>query len=291
MQALTSGWVHKQGLVTGHSPVFYREFAKLLIYWWNWPSRRSRVRRNRIESKHFHPHPQTTFHAATKVCGFQQAVKHLHPSEDGEALQTYDSGELCLDSLAEECDASRANSARWFAVYTTCRHEKRIAQHLIQREIEHYLPLYRADRRWRDGSRVTLELPLFPSYIFVRIKRSERGSVLSVPGALALVGGTGGEPAPVSDGTIEALRSGLQEHKIEPHPLLRAGQTARICSGAFAGMKGIVMRRKGGCRIVLTLEQIMQSVAVEVDESDLEPAAPVGTVPEAPLGLRWQAAS
>lgn len=162
---------------------------------------------------------------------------------------------------------------RWFALYTNCRHEKRIAQHLAQREIEHYLPLYRADRKWRDGSRVTLELPLFPSYIFVRIRRSERVSVLSVPGALCMVGGTGGEPAPVSESAIEALRTGLREHRIEPHPLLRVGQVARVRSGAFAGMEGVVVRRKNGFRVVLTIEQIMQSIAVEFSEEDLEPIA------------------
>jgi transcription antitermination factor NusG len=142
---------------------------------------------------------------------------------------------------------------------------------LSQREIEHYLPLYRADRKWRDGSKVTLDLPLFPGYLFVHIKRSERVSVLSIPGALAVVGGTGGEPAPLPDAAIEALRTGLKEHRIEPHPLLRVGQFARIRSGAFAGMEGVVVRKKSGFRVVLTLEQIMQSVAVELDEDDVEP--------------------
>jgi len=180
-------------------------------------------------------------------------------------------------------------------VYTTCRHEKRIAQHMAQREIQHYLPLYRADRKWRDGSRVTLELPLFPSYIFVRIKRSERASVLSVPGALALVGGTGGEPAPLPESAIDALRAGLREHRVEPHPLLQVGQRVRICDGAFAGLEGVVIRRKSGCRVVLTLEQIMQSVAVEVDENDLECIAsdrvPAGYPLETDRRLRWQKAS
>ncbi len=176
-----------------------------------------------------------------------------------------------LLSPVVEVGGEVTTASRWFALYTTCRHEKRIAQHLIQREIEHYLPLYQADRKWRDGSRVTLDLPLFPGYIFVRIQRSQRVSVLSVPGALAVVGGTGGEPAPLPDSAIEALRAGIMEHRIEPHPLLRVGQFARIRSGAFAGMEGVVVRKKSGFRVVLTLEQIMQSVAVELDEEDVEP--------------------
>lgn len=167
--------------------------------------------------------------------------------------------------------ADKSGEARWFAVYTTCRHEKRVAQHLTQREIQHYLPLYRADRKWRDGSRVTVEFPLFPCYIFVRIQRKQRVSVLSIPGALTVVGGTGGEPAPLPDESIRALQIGLLQHHIEPHPLLRVGQMARIRSGAFAGMEGVVARKKNGFRVVLTLEQIMQSIAVELDEDDVEP--------------------
>jgi transcription antitermination factor NusG len=200
-------------------------------------------------------------------------LEHLHPSEDGEALRTSVFEDARAESNVGGVTTEVTGAARWFAVYTTCRHEKRIAQHLSQREIEHYLPLYRADRKWRDGSRVTLELPLFPSYLFVRIKRSDRARVLSVPGALAIVGGTGGEPAPLPENAIEALQGGLKEHRIEPHPLLCVGHSARIRSGAFAGMEGIVVRKKSGFRIVLTLEQIMQSVAVELNEDDVEPLA------------------
>jgi transcriptional antiterminator NusG len=161
--------------------------------------------------------------------------------------------------------------SRWFAAYTTCRHEKRVAQHFSQREIDHYLPLYQSERKWRDGSRVKLDLPLFPSYIFVNIKKADRAKVLNVPGILAVVGGTGGEPAALPDSAIEALRSGLKEQKIEPHPLLTVGRRARIRSGAFAGMTGIVVRKKSGFRVVITLEQIMQSIAVEIGEENLEP--------------------
>ena len=200
-------------------------------------------------------------------------MEYPHPSEDGEALRRSDLQDARLGTPVAETGTEVTAASRWFAVYTTCRHEKRIAQHLGQRQIEHYLPLYRADRKWRDGSKVTLELPLFPSYIFVRIKRSERVSVLSVPGALAVVGGTGGTPAPLPDTAIEALRDGIEKHRIEPHPLLRVGQLARIRAGAFAGMEGVVVRKKSGFRIVLTLEQIMQSVAVELDEGDVEPLA------------------
>jgi transcription antitermination factor NusG len=165
----------------------------------------------------------------------------------------------------------RMSEPKWFAVHTTARHEKRVAQYLTYREIEFYLPLYKSERKWSDGSRVTLELPLFPCYLFVRIKRTERVRVLDVPGALAVVGGTGREPASLPDVAIEALRAGLHLRSAEPHPLLTVGQRARVRSGALAGIEGIVQRRKSGCRVIVTLEHIQRSIAIEVDGDDLEP--------------------
>jgi len=162
---------------------------------------------------------------------------------------------------------------RWFALYTASRHEKRVAQHLDQRAIEHYLPLYRSQRKWSDGSKVTLDLPLFPGYLFVRIQRNERVKVLEVPGALTVVGRTGREPVPLAEEVIEALRTGLEQRRAEPHALLTMGQRARIRSGALVGMEGVVQRVKNGFRVVLTLEHIQRSIAVEVDAEDLEPVS------------------
>lgn len=161
--------------------------------------------------------------------------------------------------------------SKWFAAFTSPRHEKRVEEYLTQRDVEHYLPVYRSQRKWRNGLKVTLDLPLFPGYIFVRIKRTERIRVLEVPGVLAIVGGTAGEMAPLPEAEVEALRSGLHLRQAEPHPLLTIGQRARIRSGALAGLEGIVVRKKNSLRCVLTMDLIMQSIAVEVDGEELEP--------------------
>lgn len=162
------------------------------------------------------------------------------------------------------------SSPQWFAAYTLPRHEKRVDFHMSQRGVEHYLPLYRAQHKWSNGSRVQLDLPLFPSYIFVHIKRNDRAGVLQVPGVLAIVGGTAGEPASLPEDDVNALRSGLRLRLAEPHPLLMVGQRARIRCGALAGMEGVVVVKKNGCRVVLTLDSIMQSIAIQIDETELE---------------------
>jgi len=210
--------------------------------------------------------------------------KTAHPSEDSEALSEI--WHWGIDQASSRTPDFFPDSAcipvpcmpKWFAAYTTPRHEKRVGQHLEMRQIEHFLPLYRTHRKWSDGSRVTLDLPLFPGYIFVCIQRNERVRVLEVPGVLSVVGGTGGEPASLPEGEIDALRSGISLRNAQPHPLLKVGQRARIRSGAFAGMEGIVQRMKYSYRVVLTLDSIMQSFAVEVDDDELEILAPQSSV-------------
>src|SRR5216684_3137145 len=75
----------------------------------------------------------------------------------------------------------------WYAAYTSSNHEKRVAEQLVGRAVEHFLPLYQSARRWRDR-RVELQLPLFPGYIFVRLSLRDRLQVLQVPGVAKLVG-------------------------------------------------------------------------------------------------------
>jgi transcription antitermination factor NusG len=176
-------------------------------------------------------------------------------------------------SCAEEYVETREPSvpglcAQWFAAYTSSRHEKRVALHFAEREIEAFLPLYATRHRWKNRCEVTVELPLFPNYVFVRMAKRER--VLEVPGVLSLVG-AGRIPAPLPDFEIEALRNGVEGRKIEPHPYLVIGERVRITTGPMTGMEGVLLRRKNNFRVVLALDVIMRSVAVEVDAEDLEP--------------------
>ncbi len=166
--------------------------------------------------------------------------------------------------------AGSLEAAEWFAAYTLPRHEKAVGRQLDARYIESFLPLYRVSRRWKNGCKVTVEQPLFPSYIFVCINRRESVSVLQVPGVLTIVS-AGRELASLPTSEVEALRSGLPLRQFEPHPYLAVGEKVRIVSGALAGMTGVLVRKKNNLRVVLTLDLIQQSVAVEVGIDEIEP--------------------
>ena len=166
-------------------------------------------------------------------------------------------------SLATESDT------HWLAVYTSSRHEKQVAKQLGERSIETFLPLMEKQHRWAKRSTVRLQLPLFPNYLFVHIAPEHRIAVLKVPGVLGIVG-RGPIPSALPDTEIEMLRTGIKLGRIEPHPYLATGQRVRIKGGPMAGMEGILVRRKNEVRLVLTLDLIQRSVAVEIDARDVE---------------------
>ncbi len=179
-----------------------------------------------------------------------------------------------LLSIRKQDVAQRTfNSPNWFAVFTTPRHEKRIAFHCDQRQIESFLPLYQEVREWKNRCKVKLDLPLFPNYIFVRIVREERFRVLNVPGVLSILG-SGSDLFPVEDEYIASLRKGLDAHKIEPHAQVEVGDRVRIIAGAMTGMEGVLIRKKNELRVVLKVALLDRCMAVEVTTADIEYVGP-----------------
>lgn len=159
----------------------------------------------------------------------------------------------------------------WYAAYTCAQHEKRVAAELGRREVEHFLPLYSSVRRWKDR-RVTLDLPLFPGYLFVRLALRDRLRVVQIPSVVRLVG-FNGQATALPDTEMEILRSGLgQSLRAVPHPFLTVGRRVRITAGPFAGLEGVLKEKKNSLRVIVTLELIQRSVAVDVDVADVRPA-------------------
>lgn len=159
---------------------------------------------------------------------------------------------------------------RWYAIYTSARHEKVVARQLGERSIETFLPLYRSVNRWKDRRKL-VEAALFPSYVFVRIAIEERLRVLEVPGVVSIVGSSGHFPA-LPDQEITTLRNGLENQVYaEPHPYLKVGRKVRVVRGPMAGAEGILTRKKDKYRVVISIDVLMRSVAVEIDGGDVEP--------------------
>jgi transcription antitermination factor NusG len=162
------------------------------------------------------------------------------------------------------------HAVHWYAVSVRPRHEWAVTRHLAQRGLNYFLPVYRSVRRWKDR-RKELEMALFPGYVFVNLKLGDRMGVLQAPGVVQFVTFQG-QPAAVPDSEIQTLESSLSAgmHPL-PHPYLRQGKKVRVKSGPLADAEGIMIRRKDGFRLVLSIDLLMRSVVLEVDEADVEP--------------------
>ncbi len=180
-------------------------------------------------------------------------------------LMTSTPWELGTEALAPSFEAG------WYVAYTSARHEKAVARQLDARKVDTFLPLYQAVHFWK-GRRAEVQVPLFPGYVFLRVSLHERLRVLQVPGLVHLVG-IRGRPTLVADSEIEALRQLCSHARALPHPFLAIGRRARVRSGPLEGLEGLVVRRKGSLRFVLSITLIQRSIAVEMDAADLEPAS------------------
>jgi transcription antitermination factor NusG len=183
----------------------------------------------------------------------------------GTDINSVSSAMVTSQGLRDDCD-----SKHWFALYTCANHEARVAENLGVRLIEYFLPLFSSTRRWKDR-RVRLQLPLFPGYIFVRIAACNRIQALQVPGVVRLVG-FDGRPAILPDEQIDALKRALEAGLFaEPHRYLTVGRQVRIKSGPLQGQEGILVRKKGSMRVVVSIAQISCSVIADVAAADIEP--------------------
>lgn len=158
----------------------------------------------------------------------------------------------------------------WYAVYTHARHEKRVAEELTSKAVENYLPLYQSIHQWKNGRHVVY-MPLFPGYVFVRIRLRDCLSVLQVRGVVDLVG-FNGKPVALADDEVTNLVRALESGRLaEPHPFISRGRNVRITAGPLVGLRGIVMRTRGRAHVVLSLDLIRRSVRVEIHSTELEP--------------------
>lgn len=174
------------------------------------------------------------------------------------------------------------NGAGWWALYTRHQHEKAVADALAYKGLEVFLPIYESVRQWKDRKK-SIELPLFPGYVFLRGSADSRLQVVTTPGVHSILS-TGGRVAMIPDKEIEAVRRSLEgAFRVEPHVLLRCGDRVRVVRGSLEGVEGFLTRKKNVSRLVLSVAMLAQSVAVEVNAADVEPVGKAGSAVREPM--------
>lgn len=169
----------------------------------------------------------------------------------------------------------------WFAIKVKSRFEKVVSNSLRHKGYEEFLPMYWSRRRWSDRIK-TVQLPLFSGYLFCRFRPADRLSILSTPGVVLVVG-QGKLPLPVEADELEAIRVAVNSSQyVLPWRRLEVGRRVRIEQGALRGVEGVLLRIKGAQHLILGVQLLQRSIAVEVAENWVVPCDPAVSSVNAP---------
>lgn len=173
--------------------------------------------------------------------------------------------ELCPSGFPPD-----SGEPQWFALSVKHQHERSVEAALSTTGLDAFLPLYRARRRWSDRMK-EMDAPLFPGYVFGWFAAGERTRVLRIPGVARIVG-FGGVPTPVGSEEIDGIRAALASKlPIGPWPYPKTGQRVRIETGPLRGMAGILVEVKDALKLVVSVELLQRSLAVEVGAEAISP--------------------
>jgi transcription antitermination factor NusG len=181
------------------------------------------------------------------------------------SLNTAATPDVAILSAETECS--------WFAIQTWPRHERKVAAELREKGIRVFLPLFSEKRQWSDRQRL-VELPLFPQYAFVRIppKTHARIPVLRTAGVTGFVGKRGVGIA-IPDSEIDGIRTVLaQGIPFNHHSFLNVGKRIRIRGGSLDGVVGILTAINSDATLVVSVELIQRSLAIQITGFAVEPA-------------------
>jgi transcription antitermination factor NusG len=161
----------------------------------------------------------------------------------------------------------------WYVVHTRSRHETKVQSGLEARGLEVFLPRITLRSRRRDRFQL-LSAPLFPGYLFVRTDLSPWAydGIIRHQGVVRILGSKD-RCVPVAPETVASIQSILESGRsFYPWPRLLPGRRVRVVAGPLCGAIGTIRRRKPGkCRLVVGVELLGRSVAVDLEEECVEP--------------------
>ena len=163
------------------------------------------------------------------------------------------------------------NPVRWYALRTRSRHEQVVHDGLAKKGVSVFLPKTRTLSTRKDR-RKFIEVPMFPGYVFVEsdLEPHHHLLILKTVGAVELVG-MGRRPVAIPKNAIDSLCIlARRPEAVVSGPLIRKGDPVLIVSGPFVGVEGIFDQCRGNGRVIVNIEILGQSAAVDVDTNEVE---------------------
>ncbi len=157
----------------------------------------------------------------------------------------------------------------WYAVRTRPRWEKKVAEYLTNKGVDHYCPLNKVLRQWSDRKKVILD-PVFKGYVFVRPEKDRKWELTTIPGILNYVYRQG-KPAEIRESEILLIKKFLNEFSdvTVDQPVIATNSTVRITQGVMMNYQGMVLEVQGN-RAIVRIETLDIQLSAQFDKKHLE---------------------
>jgi transcription antitermination factor NusG len=176
-----------------------------------------------------------------------------------------------LNAVIEDSDSAETGFP-WYAVHVRSNFERTVSRTLADRGYELFFPAYPAERRWSDRVK-QIDVPLFPGYLFCRLDPRHLLPVLSAKGVVQVVG-RGATPVPIAEEEINSVKAVLASRlPCAPWPVFVPGQPVVVESGPLMGVQGVLLQTRLPHRLIVSINMLQRSVAVEVDINWVRPVS------------------
>jgi transcription antitermination factor NusG len=116
----------------------------------------------------------------------------------------------------------------------------------------------------------TVDKAVFPGYLFCRFDIGKKLPVISSP-AVEYIVSLNGMPESIPEEQIVHIRRAVEAGAL-PAPYFGVGERVRVQCGALAGVEGVLVRGASRGRLVVSVDLLQRSVALEIDEDQLAAA-------------------
>ncbi len=171
------------------------------------------------------------------------------------------------DACPAPCVGLASPVSAWFAIWVRSNQEFKVCELLAGLGVRTFNPTWSETVQWSDRKAV-ISRPLFRGYVFARLSPLERHEALMTKGVIQFLPNSF-DPMPIPAAELESVRLAVEAKLLAAPCDFVAGELVTVDSGPMAGVTGVVVRTKGTLRVVISVELLRRSIAVELDAGTL----------------------
>lgn len=191
-----------------------------------------------------------------------------------------DTADVSASALTGVDGAVGVSDAKWFVAIVNSRHEKSVAEKLLEINIESYVAAQKEMRLWRNGRRKIIDRVVIPSVVFVKCSEVKRRKIVALPyinrfmvNRTVDAKGLNKPVAIITEAEMQKLKFmlGQSDYPIEFVPtVFRAKDNVRVIRGSLCGLEGEIQNNPDGTHSLMVSIAMLGGAVMHIDPKDVE---------------------